>query len=183
MSPSWGGVAQGRDLTSVSSIPLHLPPGSVHTQEKARHLSTRQCSLHPSTFLLFSPPAQPQNPVFSLSPLHYLLTSQGQISRKARDLKGNQSSSSQLGGGSQTHPRGLKGRGSNQSYKTLPLRRAGRAERGSRGCSPGVFSPFHFTTAPLPRQAQGGDLVANILREHPGQGAEPFRGSWGEGTE
>ena len=96
MSPSWGGMAQGRYLTSVGSIPLHLPANAIHTQEKYRHLSMRKRSLYPSTFLLSSPPSQASQRC--LLPLSFLPTSspsQGYISRKPRNLQGNQSSSSQ----------------------------------------------------------------------------------------
>ena len=78
MSPSWGGMAQGRYLTSVGSIPLHLPPNAIHTQEKSRHLSTRKRSLYPSTFLLSSPPSQAsQSCLLPLSSLPTSSPSQG----------------------------------------------------------------------------------------------------------
>lgn len=103
---SWGCLAQGRYLRNVvscSSISLHLPPNSIHTQEKLLTLEHEEVffmSLLPFSFSHTE--AKLQQHVFS-SPLH--LSPQPlspaiscQVTRREQKSRGNRPSSSQRGG-------------------------------------------------------------------------------------
>lgn len=156
-----------------------------------RQRSVRKYSLYLSTFPFSSTQAKPQEQVFSLSPLylpsHPLSPAVTARSHgKHRNLKGNQSSSSQLGGGSRAHPYGpKKGRGPNWSYNTTSLGREAGLEKRPQVFLFRVFFLFYFTTLPPPRQLKVVTLaLANSVREHPGQGASLSEAAGGrEGTD
>lgn len=111
-----------------------------------------------------------------------LLTLSGLDLKKAQESPGEPVFLLSAGGGSQAHPCGL--RAEDPTGVTIHYYLSGEQE-GQReeptGVFPPVFSLFHFTTLPPPRHSQGGDPGANVLRNHPGQGAEPVRGRWRKG--
>lgn len=148
-SLSQGGLAQGRHLSNVSSPSILYatspPPSSIHTTEKSRHCSMRKYSLFPSTVPLFPRPSQTSRTGL---PSAYLLTLSPAVTArshgKPRNLKGNQSCTSQLAGGSGAHPCGLQGREPNWSCHTLPLWGAGGPEGRPQVFFQGLLSiPLH----------------------------------------